>query len=56
LWGQKERMGIPRLVGKDVIYLRWSYKIKHAANGSIETYKAINYPKEREFTMMILFL
>ena len=31
---------IPRLEGKSVVTSKWIYKIKHAADGSIEKYKA----------------
>lgn len=31
---------VPRPEGKSVLTSRWIYKIKHAANGSIEKYKA----------------
>ena len=31
---------VPRLEGKSVVYSKWIYKIKHAADGSIEKYKA----------------
>ena len=31
----------PRPEGKSVVTLKWIYKIKHAADGSIEKYKAI---------------
>ena len=30
---------VPRLVGKLVVGSRWIYKVKQAANGSIENYK-----------------
>jgi hypothetical protein len=30
---------VPRLEGKSVVTSRWIYKIKHAADGSIEKYK-----------------
>jgi hypothetical protein len=30
---------VPRLEGKSVVSSRWLYKIKHAANGSIEKLK-----------------
>ena len=30
----------PRLEGKSVVTSKWIYKIKHAADGSIEKYKA----------------
>ena len=29
----------PRLEGKSVVGLRWIYKVKQAANGSVEKYK-----------------
>ena len=32
---------VPRLEGKTVVTSKWIYKIKHAAYGSIEKYKAI---------------
>ena len=32
---------VPRPEGKFVITSKWTYKIKHAADGSIEKYKAI---------------
>ena len=32
---------VPRSTGKSLVTLRWLYKIKHAADGSIEKYKAI---------------
>lgn len=31
---------VPRLEGKSIVTSKWLYKIKHAANGSIEKYKA----------------
>ena len=31
---------VPRLEGKYVVTSKWTYKIKHVANGSIEKYKA----------------
>ena len=31
---------VPRLEGKSVVTSKWIYKIKHAADGSIEKYKA----------------
>ena len=31
---------IPRLVGKLVVRSRWIYKVKKAADGSVEKYKA----------------
>ena len=31
---------VPRPTGKSVVTSRWLYKIKHAANGSVEKYKA----------------
>ena len=31
---------IPRLEGKSVVTSRWMYRIKHAADGSIEKYKS----------------
>jgi hypothetical protein len=31
---------VPRLKNKDGVSYRWLFKIKHAANGSIEKYKA----------------
>jgi hypothetical protein len=31
---------VPRLEGKLVVTSRWLYKLKHAADGSIEQYKA----------------
>jgi hypothetical protein len=31
---------VPRSEGKSVVTSKWIYKIKHAANGSIEKYKA----------------
>ena len=31
---------VPRPVGKSVVGLRWIYKVKQAADGSIEKYKA----------------
>ena len=31
---------VPRREGKSVVTSKWIYKIKHAANGSIEKYKA----------------
>jgi hypothetical protein len=31
---------VPRLVGKSVLTSKWLYKIKHAANGNVEKYKA----------------
>ena len=33
--------GVPRLEGKFVVTSKWIYKIKHAADGSIENYNAI---------------
>ena len=32
---------VPRSKGKSVVTSKWIYKIKHAADGSIEKYKAI---------------
>ena len=32
---------VPRPEGKAVVTSKWIYKIKHAADGSIEKYKAI---------------
>ena len=32
---------VPRLEGKSIVTSKWIYKIKHAAHGSIEKYKAI---------------
>ena len=32
---------VPILVGKSVVTSKWIYKIKHAADSSIEKYKAI---------------
>ena len=31
---------VPRPEGKSVVTFKWIYKIKHAADGSIEKYKA----------------
>jgi hypothetical protein len=31
---------VPRPEGKSVVTSRWLYKLKHAANGNIEKYKA----------------
>ena len=31
---------VPRPKGKSVVTLKWLYKIKHGADGSIEKYKA----------------
>ena len=31
---------VPRPVGKSVVTSRWLYKIKHAADGSVEKYKS----------------
>jgi hypothetical protein len=31
---------VPRPEGKSVVTSKWIYKIKHAANGSVEKYKA----------------
>ena len=31
---------VPRLEGKSVVTSKWTYKIKHASDGSIEKYKA----------------
>ena len=31
---------VPRLKGKSVLTSKWIYKIKHAADGSVEKYKA----------------
>ena len=31
---------VPSLEGKSVVTSKWIYKIKHAADGSIEKYKA----------------
>ena len=31
---------VPRLKGKSVVTSKWIYKIKHAADGSVEKYKA----------------
>ena len=33
---------VPRLTRKSVVMSRWLYKINHAADGSIEKYKAIS--------------
>ena len=30
---------VPRLEGKSVVTSRWLYKLKHAADGSVEKYK-----------------
>ena len=32
---------VPRLVGKSMVGSRWIYKVKQAADGSVEKYKAI---------------
>ena len=32
---------VPRSTGKSVVTSRWIYKIKHAADGSVDKYKAI---------------
>ena len=32
---------VPRLVEKSVVGSRWIYKVKQAADGSVEKYKAI---------------
>ena len=32
---------VPRLEGKSIMTSKWIYKIKHAADGSIEKYKVI---------------
>ena len=32
---------VPRLKGKSIVTSKWIYKIKHAADGNIEKYKAI---------------
>ena len=32
---------VPRIEGKSVVTSKWIYKIMHAADGSIEKYKAI---------------
>jgi hypothetical protein len=32
---------VPRLEGKSAVTSRWLYKLKHAADGSIEKYKAL---------------
>ena len=32
---------VPRLEGKSVVGLRWIYKVKQVADGSVEKYKAI---------------
>ena len=32
---------VPKLEGKNVVYSKWIYKIKHIFDGSIEKYKAI---------------
>ena len=32
---------VPRPEGKSVVISKWIYKIKHAADGSIEKYKEI---------------
>ena len=34
---------VPRPEGKSIVTSKWIYKIKHAANGSIEKYKAISF-------------
>ena len=31
---------VPRPEGKSIVSSKWIYKVKHAANGSIEKYKA----------------
>ena len=31
---------VPRPEGKSVVTSRWLYKLKHAADGSVEKYKA----------------
>ena len=31
---------VPRPIDKSVVGLRWIYKVKQAANGSVEKYKA----------------
>jgi hypothetical protein len=31
---------VPRLQGKSVVTSKWIYKIKHAADGSVEKFKA----------------
>ena len=31
---------VPRLEGKSIVTSKWIYKIKHAADGNIEKYKA----------------
>jgi hypothetical protein len=38
---EEQSMGVPRSKNKDGVSYRWLFKIKHAANGSIEKYKAI---------------
>ena len=35
---------VPRLEGKSVVGSRWIYKVKQAADGSVENYKAILLP------------
>ena len=32
---------VPRPEGKSIVTSKWIYKIKHAADGSVEKYKAI---------------
>ena len=36
---------VPRPEGKLVVTSKWIYKIKHAADGSIEKYKAIFFAR-----------
>ena len=31
---------VPKPKGRSIVYSKWIYKIKHAADGSIEKYKA----------------
>ena len=46
---------VPRPKGKDVVSSKWLFKIKHAADGSIEKYKQdlslVAFPRRKALTM-----